>query len=119
MRSDAVHAYQAVAMRVRAATGWMLGLCNGAVQDAEPGGFRDDFASVAPCEGLLNIITDTPAPDSRLGNFTQIPSQQLLEDCFRDSSLHLISGDRLAQAMTRSEPPVKACPLYFFCTLVL
>ena len=60
--------------------------------------------------GLLELLTDTPAPEA-LGNFTEIPDEQLIQDCVDDHALSVLSGDVLAEELKRPEPAVKVLRL--------
>lgn len=69
------------------------------------------FANVAPCQPLLDILTDTPEPGSNLGNFTEQPSEEVLRDCTDNNSAYLLQGTALADALRQAEPKLKVFKL--------
>lgn len=66
----------------------------------------DFFANAEPCTALHDIITITPEPNSRLGNFTQEPAEELFHKC-SSSSVFLPDGPHLADALLAPTPLVK------------
>lgn len=65
------------------------------------------FSNVAPCQPLLDILTTTPDPSNKLGNFTQQPTEDLLRDCTTNNAAYLLHGTALAEALKEPLPLVK------------
>lgn len=74
------------------------------------------FANVAPCQPLLDILTDTPELGSNLGNFTEQPSEEVLRDCTDNNSAYLLQGTALADALRQAEPKLKVRTVTMFCS---
>ena len=64
------------------------------------------FAGVEGCPALDEILTATNAT-SRLGNFTEFPEPSLIRDCPSRSSLYLLNGETLAEALADPTPLLK------------
>jgi hypothetical protein len=71
------------------------------------------FSSVSTCPALEDILTATPDPSLRLGNFTVRPSRRLLQECLSSSAVHL-TASMLGDALAQPTPLVKvrACPAH-------
>lgn len=77
------------------------------MQDTGSGADEGLFASIEPCPIFLDILTDTPSPDSPLGNFTQAPTEREMRECVETHSLYLLNGDALAEALRQPAPSLK------------
>jgi hypothetical protein len=71
---------------------------------AEVGGL---FDNVEPCAPLLDIITAQYNSTSQWGNFTEPPTQALIEYCSEKSSAIIDDGFKLAYAVRVQEPQVR------------
>lgn len=65
------------------------------------------FANIAPCQPLLEILTDTPDPATQQGNFTEHPTVELLQGCSSSSAAYMLNGDDLADAIAQPLPLIK------------
>ena len=65
------------------------------------------FAGVERCPALDEILTATPNATNRLGNFTEFPEVSILDECSSSSSLYLLDGESLAEALADPTPLLK------------
>lgn len=75
--------------------------------DALPGFSKNLFANVAPCAPLLRIIGERPNSTAPWGNFTEPPSELILQDCVDSSSYFVSDGEQLLFAVREEYPAVK------------
>ena len=84
--------------------------CRG-VQGNDAGGIftaSDQLVSRSgQCQEVEDILTDTPDPDSSLGNFTQQPTVEMLQACSGNSSAAILNGAALADALALTSPAFK------------
>ena len=55
----------------------------------------------------MNILTDTPRPDSTIGNFTTAPTEEEMRSCATNNAVYLLNGEALAQALIQPAPLLK------------
>ena len=67
----------------------------------------DKFASVERCPALDELLTATPNTTSGLGNFTEVPELSIITECPSNSSLYLLDGESLAEALADPTPLLK------------
>lgn len=75
--------------------------------------------SVTSCQSLLNILSDTPGAGS-LGNFTEIPDEDLIRDCVEEHALYILNGEILAKETKPPAPALKVLCLHYrvLCMLI-
>lgn len=76
-----------------------------------------DFSA---CQDLADILTTTPSTTNQLGNFTEQPTDQLLQECSSTSSLFLFDADALADVFKLPTPLVKVFfPLLLVANIIV
>ena len=89
-----------------------------AASDVATGDGDGVFANISPCEPLLATVTANPDANSRMGNFTEAPTVELIKECSRSHSAYVLNGEALAEALQQPSPLVKVLPAGLLaCTL--
>ena len=59
----------------------------------------DLFANVTACDALHSIIQEAPETLDQMGNFSEVPSRQMLQECSSQHSRYILNGEQLSQVI--------------------